>query len=290
MCTLSVSGRAQTTTATLSGAVTDETGGVLSGAQITISNVATGVKRSTAADDRGRFVVAQLPPGPYELTVTAAGFETLVRKGITLTVGQEAALNLPMKVGAVSEQVTVLGEAPLVNTATSSVSGIVEEKRIVELPLNGRDFTQLALLQPGVVSVRNTDQLSTKGFGTRVSAAGSRADQTAWLLDGTNIKSMSNFGTPGGASGLLLGVDAVKEFQVLTSNYSSEFGGNSGGVINMVTKSGTNELHGTAYEFLRNDNLDARNFFDIPTMPRTSVPGMRVYPMPSRSTTACSST
>jgi len=260
-------GFAQTTTATLSGVVTDETGGVLPGAQVTVSNVATGVRRSTATDDRGRFLAPQLPPGPYELTVSLSGFDTLVRRGITLTVGQEASLNLPMRVGAVTEQVTVVGEAPLVNTSTSSVAGIVEEKRIAELPLNGRDFTQLALIEPGVVSVRNSDQIATKGFGTRIAAAGSRADQTAWLLDGTNIKSMANFGTPGSSSGLLLGVDAVREFQVLTSNYTAEYGGNSGAVVNMITKSGTNEFHGSAYAFHRNDNLDARNFFDIPDKP-----------------------
>jgi hypothetical protein len=141
---------------------------------VTISNVATGVRRSTATDDRGRFLVPQLPPGSYELTVSLSGFGTLVRQGITLTVGQEASLTLPMQVGAVTEQVTVVGEAPLVNTATSSVAGIVEEKRIAELPLNGRDFTQLALIEPGVVSVRNSDQIATKGFGTRIAAAGSR--------------------------------------------------------------------------------------------------------------------
>ncbi len=258
---------AQTTTATLSGAVTDATGGVLPGAQVAVTNVATGVRRTTVTDEHGRFVAAQLPPGPYELTVTVAGFQVLVRQGITLTVGQEANLSLPMEVGAVTEQVTVVGEAPLVNTASSSVSGVVEQKRIEELPLNGRDFTQLALIQPGVVSVRNSDQLATKGYGTRVSAAGSRADQTAWLLDGTNIKSMANFGTPGSSSGLLLGVEAVREFQVLTSNYSAEYGGNSGAVVNMITKSGTNQFHGSLYEFLRNDNLDARNFFDIPRKP-----------------------
>ena len=253
---------AQTTTARLSGTVTDETGGVVPGAQVTVSNASTGAQRAVTTDERGRFTVPQLAPGPYQVTVSMAGFETLVRSGITLTVGQEANITLAMKVGAVSEQVTVTGEAPLVDTSGSSVSGLVEEKRIVELPLNGRDFTQLALVQPAVLALRNTDSVVQKGFGARISMAGSRPDQTGWLLDGTNVKSMSNFGTPGSASSLLLGVDAVREFQVLTSNYSAEFGGSSGGVINMVSKSGSNDLHGTAYEFHRNDNLDARNFFD----------------------------
>ncbi|MSO20667.1 MAG: TonB-dependent receptor [Acidobacteria bacterium] len=258
---------AQTTTATISGTATDESGGVLAGAAITVTNRDTGLRRSTTTQDNGRYVVAQLPPGPYEMSATMTGFETTVRSGITLAIGQEATVAMRMRVGAVSERVTVVGEAPLVDTSSSAVSGVVEQKRIVELPLNGRDFTQLALIEPGIVAVRNTDQVATKGFGVRVAAAGSRADQTAWLLDGTNIKSMANFGTPGSSSGLLLGVDAIREFQVLTSNYSAEYGGNSGGVVNMVTKSGKNEINGTVYAFHRNDNLDARNFFDIPNKP-----------------------
>lgn len=196
---------AQTTTATLSGTLTDESGAVLPGAQVTVTNVATGAQRAVPTDGRGRFVAPQLAPGPYQITATMPGFETLLRTGITLTVGQQASINLAMKVGAVSEQVTVTGEAPLVDTSGSSVSGVVEERRIVELPLNGRDFTQLALVQPGVFSVCNTDSVASKGYGTRISMAGSRPDQTAWLLDGTNIKSTSNFGTPGSAAGVILG-------------------------------------------------------------------------------------
>ncbi len=255
---------AQTSTATISGVVTDESGGVLSGAQVVVANVATGSRRTAPTDERGHFVVPQLPPSSYEVTVTMSGFETLLRRGITLTVGQDASLNLSMKVGSVAEQVTITGEAPLVDTSSSSVSGVVEEKRILELPLNGRDFSQLALVEPSVVLARNTDSGSVaKGMGTRISVGGSRVDQTAWVLDGANIKStLSAFGVPGSAAGVVLGVDAIREFRVLTSNYSAEFGGTSGGVVNMVTKSGSNQFHGTLYEFLRNAKLDARNFFD----------------------------
>ena len=255
-------GRAQTTTAALSGLVTDETGGVLPGAQVTVTNTATGIRRSVTTDAGGRFVASQLPPCSYEVTVTISGFETMVRQGITLAVGQEANLTLAMKVGTVTEQVTVIGEAPLVNTSTSSVGGVVDEKQITQMPLNGRDFSQLPLVQPGVTAFRNGEQTVSKGYGTRISMGGSRPDQTAWLLDGTNIHGISNFGTPGSAAGLMLGVDAVREFQVLTSNYGAELGGTSGGVVNMVSKSGTNSFHGTLFEFLRNSALDARNFFD----------------------------
>jgi outer membrane receptor protein involved in Fe transport len=244
-------------TATISGTVTDQSSAVIPGAEATVANTETGSQRLAVSDERGRFAVPQLPPGRYQVTVVKEGFETLVRSGITLTVGQDAHLSLALTVGAVTQQVTISAEAPLVDTSTSAVTGQVDMNRIQDLPLNGRDFTQLALVGPAVIAARKTDSIAQKGFGARISMAGSRADQTGWLLDGTNIKSMSNFGTPGSASGLMLGVDAVREFQVLTSNYSAEYGGGSGGFVNMVTKSGTNEMHGSAYEFHRNDNLDA---------------------------------
>jgi hypothetical protein len=253
---------AQTSTAKISGVVADESGAVLPKVEVTVRNSATGVQRGFVSDERGRYSAPDLVPGPYEITAVVTGFETLMRRGITLTVGQEASINLTMKVGTVAEQVTVTGEAPLVDTSSSAVSGVVEEKRITDLPLNGRDFSQLALVQPGVFSVRNSDAGASKGFGTRIAIAGSRVDQTGWLLDGTNMKSVANFGTPGSATGVMMGVDSVREFRVLTGGYSAEFGGSSGGVVQLVTKSGTNELHGTVYEFLRNSAVDARKFTD----------------------------
>jgi Carboxypeptidase regulatory-like domain len=254
---------AQTTTAAFLGTVMDPSGAVLPGVQVTASNVDTGLKRTTITNEEGRFLLSELPPGSYEVVVSLTGFETLVRKGMTLTIGQQANLSLTMKVGAVDEQVVVTGDAPIVETTQSSVSGVVEEKRITELPLNGRDFTQLALVEPATVSLRNTGTGEVgRGFGTRMSVAGSRPDQTGWLLDGMKINSNTFFGTPGSAGGGLLGVDGVREFQVLTTNYSSEYGGTSGGVINMVTKSGTNQFHGTVYEFLRNSALDAAAWED----------------------------
>jgi outer membrane receptor protein involved in Fe transport len=256
-------GAAQTTTAAFLGTVMDSSGAVLPGAQVTASNIDTGLKRTTVSNEEGRFLLSELPPGSYELTVSLPSFETLVRKGLTLTVGQQASLTLSLKVGGANEQVVVTGDAPIVETSQSSVSGVVEEKRITELPLNGRDFTQLALVEPSTVSLRNTGTGEVgRGFGTRMSVAGSRPDQTGWLLDGMKINSNTFFGTPGSAGGGLLGVDGVREFQVLTTNYSSEFGGTSGGVVNMVTKSGTNQFHGTVYEFLRNSALDAAAWED----------------------------
>ena len=214
-------------------------------------------------DDAGRFLVSQLPPGPYEVTAVAPGLSTLVQGGITLEVGQEVNLTLKLTPGVVSDQVTVTAEASQVNTSTSSVAGVVNEGKILELPLNGRDFSQLPLIEPGVSASRNVSASTTMGYGMKISMAGSRPDVTGWLLDGTNIKGITNFGTPAAVSGVMMGVDAVQEFQVLISNYSAEFGGSSGGLVNMVTKSGTNQIHGSAYEYLRNSDLDARNFFDV---------------------------
>ena len=146
-------GNAQTTTATLSGVVTDESGAVLPGAQVTVTNTATRVRRAVTTDAAGRFTAPQLEPGPYEVSTTMTGFETLVRQGITLVIGQEAKLALAMKVGAVNEHVTVTAEAPMVNTSSSAVGGVVEEKCIQDLPLNGRDFSQLPLVEPAVSAV-----------------------------------------------------------------------------------------------------------------------------------------
>jgi carboxypeptidase family protein/TonB-dependent receptor-like protein len=261
-------GIAQTTTATLSGVLSDETGAVLPGAHVVVMNTDTGVQRTASTDEKGLFQLADLPPGPYKVTVSLAGFETLVRDGITLAVGQRADLKLAMKVGAVTERVTVTEEAPVVNTSNSSVSGVVEEKRIQELPLNGRDFSQLPMVEAGVFAMRNSDSSNPgKGYGMHISMGGSRANQTLWLLDGSNINTGTAFGTPGSAAGVMLGVDAVQEFQVLTSGYGAEMGGTSGGVINMISKSGTNNLHGSLFEFLRNSDLDARNFFDVERPP-----------------------
>ena len=257
----------QITTATVYGLVTNSAGLPLSGAQLAIANTATGATRSATTDAAGRFVVAQLPPGPYELTVIASGFATLVRGGLQLQVGQEVSLTLSMQVGAGTAKVTELGEAPLVSTSTVSVSGVVDQQRIEELPLNGRDLSQLPLVQPGVTEVRTGGTGISEGMGARISMGGSRADQTGWLLDGANIHSPSFLGTPGGIAGVMLGVDAVQEFQVLTSNYMAEVGGISGGVVNLVSRAGTNDFHGAAYYFLRNSDLDARNFFDREKQP-----------------------
>jgi hypothetical protein len=191
------------------------------------------------------------------------GFQTEARLGINLTVGREAVVDLSLKVGQISERVLVTGEAPVVETTTSAMSALVDERTIRDLPLNGRSYDQLALFQPGVVSM-GAGQASAAfdfGTGTRFSVTGSRPYANSFLLDGTDINDHAN-GTPGGSAGTNLGVDGIQEFKINTSVSPAEFGRSTGGVISAVTRSGTNGLHGSAFEFLRNNDLDSLGYFD----------------------------
>ncbi|MBI4464390.1 MAG: carboxypeptidase regulatory-like domain-containing protein, partial [Acidobacteria bacterium] len=248
---------AQVTTGTILGAVSDSTGAVIPGATVTVRNVETGISRTITTDAAGRYRVPQLGVGSYEVTAETAGFQTVVRSGITLTVGREAVVDFALQVGAVSEKITVTGEAPLVETTTSSVSQVMPGESIRELPLNGRSFDELALLQPGVFLTRESSTSTSYGQTNRyISMSGSRANANVVLLDGTNINAFWNRGG-GGAAGQQLGVDAIREFRLITSSFSAEYGRSAGGVMNVITRSGTNELHGSAFEFLRNNALDA---------------------------------
>lgn len=252
---------AQVTTATISGNVSDQSGAVIPGVTIIVTNVDTGRSRIVETNEQGRYRVPELLVGAYELRVTLSGFQTSVRRGITLTVGREAVVDFSLSVGAVAESVEVTGEAPLVNTVSGALSGLVTQERIEELPLNGRDLSQLLYLEAGVTFVRRGGSSATGGFGKRISIAGARPTMVGWSLDGTDIQTALKAG-PSGAAGVQLGVESVREFQVLTNSYTAEYGSYAGGVVNAVTKSGTNALHGSIFEFLRNSNLDARNFFD----------------------------
>lgn len=259
--------RAQVSGATLSGTVTDPSGAFIPNATLSIQNVATGILRQVTTDASGIYNAPNLLPGTYEVTVTAPGFSTTIRGGITLTVGAQQLLNFSLKVGEASQKVEVTGEALPVELASSEISGVVTQKAVQELPLNGRDWTTLATLQPGVNSL-GSDQAKTggtdrarRGYGVQLTISGSRPTQNNYRIDGINVNDYAN-GGPGSVEGATLGVDAVQEFSVLTSNYSAEYGRTSGGVINAVTRSGANDFHGSVYEYLRNDALDAANFFD----------------------------
>lgn len=212
-----------------------------------------------------------LLPGTYQQKVSASGFETAVRKGITLAVGASIISNISLRVGTVTQTVQVSDLPSDIQTESSTISGVTDSKTIVELPLNGRSWTDLATLQPGVatirdiVSVASTDRLG-RGLGVQLSITGGRPEQNNYVLNGVSINDYSNQ-APGSILGGNLGADAVAEFSVLTSNYSAEYGRTSGGVISAITRTGTNSFHGSAYEFLRNSALDARNFFDTTAIP-----------------------
>ena len=260
---------AQLTGATISGVVEDATGARVPGVSIEVRNVETGVSRTTTADDQGRYSTPNLISGPYQVMASLSGFQTALRSGITLSIGREAVVNLVLQVGAVVEQVEVTGEAPLVNTTTAAVGELVSEQEILELPLNGRSFEQLALLEPGVIFARgsNFDPGAGRGAGGRkISIAGTRPEYTTFRLDGADLVD-ARAKTPGSAAGVSLGVESLREFRVVTNPFTAEYARVAGGVINAVTKSGTNQLHGSAFWFLRNDNLDAKNFFDVQDEP-----------------------
>src|SRR3990167_5737244 len=257
---------AQVVTGAITGRITDTTGAVIPGATVQVQNVETGLSRSVQSDAGGRYVVRNLPVGSYTVTLQQSGFQTVVRSGITLTVGSEVTVNLEMQVGTVAERVEVTGEAPAVETTSATLSNLVSQTQLRDLPLNGRSYDELALLAPGVVEQTNTGRGAFGGMGRRVSISCARPLHTLYLLDGT-VASDYNVSSIGGESGQALGVEAIREFRLLTHSFSAEYGRNSGGVFSMVTRGGTNEFHGSVYEFLRNDKLDARDFFNRGDLP-----------------------
>jgi Carboxypeptidase regulatory-like domain/TonB dependent receptor len=253
----------QVNTGTISGLVQDSSGAVIGGATVTIRNVDTGIARTVTSDSGGRYIAPVLPVGNYEVRGQQSGFQTEIRSGITLTVGREEVVNLVLSVGQQTQSITVSAEAPVIETTTAAMSSLVDQRTIRDLPLNGRSYDQLAMLQPGVVTVGagQASQAFDYGTGTRFNVNGSRAYANTFLLDGTDINDHAN-GTPGGAAGTNLGVDGVQEFKINTSVSPAEYGRSSGGVISAVTRSGTNSFHGSAFEFIRNNAFDSLGYFD----------------------------
>ncbi|MBI4444782.1 MAG: TonB-dependent receptor [Acidobacteria bacterium] len=251
----------QISSGTISGTCRDESGGVLPGVEISTVHVDTGANRTALTNDLGFFHVSGLPVGDYEIRAKMPGFQTLVRRGLRLTIDQEMKIDLVLIVGEVSETLTVTGTAPLVETTRSGLSGLVDDRRMAELPLNGRSMEQLALLQVGVTVSRRSGASYNAGGVTKISIAGARPTHSTYLLDGTDINNLGKT-TPGSLAGFLLGVEAIREFRIHTSSYSAEYGRSAGGVVSLVSKSGTNQFHGSIFTYHRNDNLDARNFFD----------------------------
>jgi hypothetical protein len=259
--------RAQVAGATLSGTITDAQGGAVVGAKVSAKNAATGISTETTTNSSGAYSIVNLLPANYDVSVTAPGFRTATSK-VTLTVGAQQSLNVGLTVGEVSQTVEVTGAAPAIETENATLSGNVQSAQIVELPLNGRDWASLATLEPGVVSVRFHESVeqpggNLRGLGNQMTIDGNRPTQNVYRLNGIIVNDYSNAG-PGNVLGASVGVDAIQEFTVLTSNYSAEYGFTSGGVINAVTKSGTNQFHGSLYEFLRNAAFDSSNYIDGP--------------------------
>jgi hypothetical protein len=265
--------RAQVVGASISGTVKDDSGAGLPGTAITIRNVETGAERKLVTDDEGRYSAPSIAIGHYQITAEKAGFGTQVRKGIDLVVGQSSTIDITLPVGEL-KQVLVIEEAPApVSLSTQQTSGLVNERQVKDLPLNGRSFDQLMTLNAAIVNYTSERTggvgTSSSSVGNMFSVSGRRPQENLFLLNGVEYTGASLINnTPGGTSGQLLGVDAVREFNVVSDAYGAEYGKRPGGQVSIVTASGTNQLHGTAYDFLRNSDLDARNFFDQGSIPQ----------------------
>ena len=264
--------KGQVTGGAISGTVTDSVGKVVPNVRIAITNIATDVSREVTTNDEGFYSAPNLLPGTYVVKFSAQGFKTEAAKGVTLTVAAAVTLDQTLRVGSVTETVSVQSEIPAVQTSSSDISAVVNATTVRELPLNGRSWTDLAQLQAGVSAIHTQPDFAAgtdrgnRGFGQQLTISGARPQQNNYRLDGVSLNDYAN-GAPGSVLGGNLGVDAIEEFSVITSNYSAEYGKTSGGVVNAITRSGTNKIHGSAYEFLRNSKLDAKNYFDDPTQP-----------------------
>ena len=276
LCVFFLSGvaLAQVVTGTISGTVSDSTGAVIPGASVSILNVNTGISRTVTTDAAGLYRVPQLGLGDYEVAVESAGFQTSVRSGITLTVGREAVVDFTLQVGAVTERVTVTGEAPLIDTRTATVANLMDEGTMRDLPLLGRSMFDLTSLQPGVIAdlpIGRTGITGVFGGGggvTKRVIAGRRPQDSTYLLDGIETNTPSFESPANSVLGEQLGIEAIQEFTLLQNNFGAQYGRASGGVVNAVTKSGTNQFHGSVFEFLRNEKMDARDYFSLPSDPK----------------------
>ena len=256
----------------IKGLITDPSAAAVASANVTIANMDTGVSRTTVSDASGSYLVLALLVGRYEIKVSKSGFQEYDRRVIELNVGQEVSVDVRLQVSTVKAAVTVSEDAPIVNTTTSDISGLVGEKEIKTLPLNGRSYDLLLTLNPGIVNFTSQKTggtgISNSSTGNNFAVSGNRPQQNLFLLNGVEYTGAAeNNMTPGGPSGMLLGVDAVTEFNVQRDSYGAEFGKHPGGQVIIATQSGSNTWHGSLYEFVRNSALDAANYFDAPGGP-----------------------
>ncbi len=266
----------QLPTGTILGSVRDSTGAIIPGVTVTARNTATGLVRTTVSNEDGGYRFPALPVGSYEVRAEQSGFKTNVQSGVTLTVGQEAVLNFALQVGAAAETVEVTEQAPLVNTTSGTLSGLVNEDKIQDLPLNGRNYLDLSLMQLGVTQQRGSLGTAASGAtGTLYSSTGAPARSNSYLLDGAVMANISG-ASAASVANTSLGLSGTREFKVVTNSFSAEYGLTMGSVLTIVSKGGTNTFHGEAYEFLRNSAMDAANFFDSTPVVQ---PGSRIAPL-----------
>jgi hypothetical protein len=254
--------------ASISGRVEDSSGAGIGGATVTVKSLETGASRAVETGIEGYFRLLALPLGAQEVRVEKSSFKPFVRSGIQLAVGQEAVVNVQLDLGPLTQEVEVSADAPLVNTTTAAAAGLVGEREVKDLPLNGRSFDALLTLNPGAINYGLKSPQTSTSNGNTFSVAGRRPLDNLFLLNGIEYTGSSQLAvTPGGVSGELLGIDAVREFNVLTDTYGAAYGKRAGAQVSVVTQSGGNALHGSLFEFLRNSKLDARNFFDQNSVP-----------------------
>ena len=271
--------QAGVTSASLNGDVIDASGGAIAGAKVTVTNRATNQAQSTTTDSQGHFAVLQIPPGAYSVIVEQANFQKAVIEPVQLNIGGNPTLKVSLKVGKVTEQVEVSAEDITVNTTQSEVSNVIQTQQLLDLPINQRSFTSLVTQQPGLVQITSTAAPSVlsaaTNTGSYISANGSMGSSVAYLMDGVNFSNGSLTAPGTAAAGDMPGVEAIQEFRVLTHNYSAEYGGAGAAVVTFATKTGTNSFHGNAYEYLRNDALDTRSYFDFSPTGAPNKPGFK---------------
>ena len=258
--------------ASIRGVVTDAASAPVAQAAVNVKNLETDVVRTGSTDEAGKYLVLALPVGTYEVRISKSGFQDVVQSGISLVIGQEASVDLRLQVSAVKSEVKVTSDAPIVSVTTRDISGLVGEQAVKDLPLNGRSYDLLLPLNPGIVNFTSQKTggtgISNSTTGNNFSVTGNRPQQNIFLLNGVEYTGAAeNNMTPGGPSGMLLGVEAVREFNVQRDSYSAELGKRPGGQVVIVTQSGGNRWHGAVYEYLRNNALDAANFFDQGSAP-----------------------
>jgi hypothetical protein len=247
----------------ISATVVDPAGAAVSGAQVTIEDKTTGTSRQVTTSPAGLYGAPNLTPGTHQMKVSSPGFSNLLRTDLAVSVGTDLVVNLQLRLGAATSTIEVHESAPAVDAASSSTGAVVEGSTVRQLPLNGRDWTSLTALEPGVAVVRRQQApglsitRSNRGLGAEMTINGNRPQQNNYRLDGISVNDYAG-GSPAGVLGQTIGVDALQEFSVVTGNASADYGKSSGAVVNAVTRAGTNELHGSAYEFLRNSALDAQ--------------------------------